>query len=149
MFVHEQGVPGAPAVLFLHGAGASGLMWREHFNVLADRFHCLAPDLPGFGASRDFPFVSREVTSELVAELVEARAPAGRAHVVALSWGGGIAHELLARRPDLVDHVVIDGAGVLTSRSGPLVLAGVSAVAPFLRTRAVSGLFAQMIGMHG
>ena len=134
-------------MLFLHGAGASGLMWREHFNVLADRFHCLAPDLPGFGASRDFPFVSREVTSELVAELVEARAPAGRAHVVALSWGGGIAHELLARRPDLVDHVVIDGAGVLTSRSGPLVLAGVSAVAPFLRTRAVSGLFAQMIGM--
>ena len=114
-------------MLFLHGAGASGLMWREHFNVLADRFHCLAPDLPGFGASRDLPFVSREVTSELVAELVEARAPAGRAHVVALSWGRGIAHELLARRPDLVDHVVIDGAGVLTSRSGPLVLAGVSA----------------------
>jgi pimeloyl-ACP methyl ester carboxylesterase len=147
MFVHERGLAGAPAVLFLHGAGASGLMWREHVDRLQDRFHCLAPDLPGFGQSRGVPFVSRAVTAELVAELVESRVPAGTVHVVALSWGGGVAHELLARRPGLVDRAVIDGAGVLTSRSGPAVLAGVSVVAPWLHTRPVSGLFARMIGM--
>lgn len=147
MFVNERGLSGAPAVLFLHGAGASGLMWREHLERLEGRFHCLAPDLPGFGRSSGLPFVSRAVTAELVAELVEARVPAGRAHVVALSWGGGIAHELLGRRPDMVDRAVIDGAGVLTSRSGPLVLAGVTAVAPFLHTRPVTGLFSRIIGM--
>lgn len=73
--------------------------------------------------------------------------PARRAHVVALSWGGGLAHELLGRRTDQADRVVIDGAGVLTSRSGPLWLLGVSAVAPFLHTRPVTGLFSRMIGM--
>lgn len=147
MFVHERGVAGAPAVLFLHGAGASGLMWRGHLERLEGRFHCLAPDLPGFGRSVGVPFVSRAVTAELVAELVEARVPAGRAHVVALSWGGGVAYELLGRRPDVVDRAVVDGAGVLTSRWGPAVLAGISAVAPFLHTRAVTGLFAGVIGM--
>ena len=49
MYVHESGTPGAPAVVLLHGAGASGLMWRDHVARLEDRFHCLAPDLPGFG----------------------------------------------------------------------------------------------------
>ena len=147
MFVLERGDPGAPGVLFLHGAGASGVMWRYHLDRLAGRFHCVVPDLPGFGRSSGLPFVSRAVTAELVAELIGARVPAGRAHVVGLSWGGGVAHELLGRHPDVVDRAVIDGAGVLTSRSGPLVLAGIAAVSPVLHTRPVTGLFSRMIGM--
>ena len=42
---------------------------------------------------------------------------------------------------------MIDGAGVLTSRSGPAWLAGVSAVSPFLHSPPVIALFSQMIGM--
>ena len=38
MYVHESGTPGSPAVVFLHGAGASGRMWREHQAKLAG-FH--------------------------------------------------------------------------------------------------------------
>jgi pimeloyl-ACP methyl ester carboxylesterase len=147
MYVHESGAQGSPAVVFLHGAGASGLMWRDHLARLADGFHCLAPDLPGFGRSNHLPFVSRAVTADLVADLVVARVPAGRAHVVGLSWGGGVAHTLLDRHPDLVERVVIDGAGVLTSRSGRVVLLGIAVVAPFLHTRPVTGLFAGIIGM--
>jgi pimeloyl-ACP methyl ester carboxylesterase len=147
MYVHESGARGSPAVVFLHGAGASGLMWRDHLARLADGFHCLAPDLPGFGRSSRLPFVSRAVTADLVADLVVARVPAGRAHVVGLSWGGGVAHTVLDRRPDLVDRVVIDGAGVLASRSGRVVLLGIAAVAPFLHTRPVTSLFAGIIGM--
>jgi pimeloyl-ACP methyl ester carboxylesterase len=62
-------------------------------------------------------FLSRPVTADLVAELIAERVPTGRAHVVALSWGGGVAHTLLDRHPDRVDRAVIDGAGVLTARS--------------------------------
>jgi hypothetical protein len=49
----------------------------------------------------------------------------------------------------LIDRAVIDGAGVLTSRIGPLVWSSsaVGAVSPFLHTRAVNGLFSGMIGM--
>ena len=147
MHVEESGRPGLPAVVFLHGAGASGRMWRDHLARLSDRFHCLAPDLPGFGRSNDLLFVSRPVTADIVADLVAARVPAGRAHVVGLSWGGGVTHTLLDRHPGIVDRAVIDGAGILTARSGPLWLLGVSAVSPFLHTRAVTGLIAGMIGM--
>lgn len=146
MYVQESGPAYAPAVLFLHGAGASGGMWRAHAAGL-DGFRCLAPDLPGFGRSNHLAWRSREATADLVAELVAERAAAGRAHVVGLSWGGGIAHTLLARHPHVVDRAVIDGAGVLTWWARPLVLAGVGAVAPFLHTRPVVGLFAGVIGM--
>ena len=50
----------APAVVFLHGAGASGRMWREHVTRLHGAFHCLAPDLPGFGRSNHLPSASRD-----------------------------------------------------------------------------------------
>ena len=52
MFIHESGSPGSPAIVFLHGNGANGTMWKTHMEQLAD-FHCLAPDFPGFGQSGD------------------------------------------------------------------------------------------------
>jgi pimeloyl-ACP methyl ester carboxylesterase len=147
MYLHESGSPGSPAVVFLHGAGASGLMWREHTARLSDRFHCLAPDLPGFGRSNNLAPLTVDETADLIAELIETRVPARRAHVVGLSWGGAVAHRLLERRPELVDRAVIDSAGVLTWRGGPLVLLAITAVSPFLHTRPVIALFSRMIGM--
>lgn len=147
MYVHEWGTPGAPAIVFLHGAGASGLMWRQHAARLEDRFHCLAPDLPGFGRSNHLAPLTADETADLVAGLIASRVPAGRAHVVGLSWGGGITHRLLGRHPELVDRAVVDCAGVLTARGGSLVLLGITAVSPFLHTRPVVALFSRIIGM--
>jgi pimeloyl-ACP methyl ester carboxylesterase len=147
LHVHEGGTPGSPVVVFLHGAGSSGRMWHQHVARLGDRFRCLAPDLPGFGASRAVAPLSRLDTTALVAAMIEDRAPGERVHVVGLSWGGAIAHTLLATRPELLDRVVIDGAGLLTSRRGGAMLAGVRAVSPFLHTRPVIGLFSRLIGM--
>jgi pimeloyl-ACP methyl ester carboxylesterase len=146
MYVHESGDPGSPAVVFLHGTGASGRMWREHMATLAG-FRCLAPDLPGFGRSNHLAFLSRTVTADLIAELIAAHVPAGRAHLVGLSWGGGLAHTLLDRHPGRVDRAVIDGAGVLTWWGGGLILLGVTAASPFLHTRPVTGFFSGIIGM--
>lgn len=147
MFVHEAGTPGSPVILFLHGAGASGRMWREHMARLADRFHCLAPDLPGFGQSRRMAPLSRVGTTRLVASLVDARAPGQPVHVVGLSWGGAIAHTLLATRPEIVGRAVIDGAGLLTSPAGDRILLGVRLISPFLHTRPVIAMFGGIIGM--
>jgi pimeloyl-ACP methyl ester carboxylesterase len=52
MFIHESGSLGNPTIVFLHGNGANGSMWQTHMEVLTE-FHCLAPDFPGFGQSRD------------------------------------------------------------------------------------------------
>jgi pimeloyl-ACP methyl ester carboxylesterase len=115
--------------------------------LLGDRFHCLAPDLPGFGRSNRMAPLTVDETADLVAALIEARVPARRAHVVGLSWGGAVTHRLLGLRPERVDRAVIDCAGVLTSRGGSLILLAIAAVSPFLHTRPVVALFSRMIGM--
>lgn len=112
MHVRQSGPPGSPALVFLHGVGNSGVMWGEHMAKLGG-FHCLAPDLPGFGLSNKQPWTSRIDVTDRVAELIRTQVPERRAHVVGLSLGGSIAHTLLARHPHLVNRVVIDGCGVL------------------------------------
>src|SRR3546814_20505992 len=47
----EAGAPARPAVLLLHGFPTSSHMFRELIPALAERYHVLAPDYPGFGAS--------------------------------------------------------------------------------------------------
>lgn len=42
----------APTVLLLHGFPSSSHMFRDLIPALADRYHVIAPDLPGFGATR-------------------------------------------------------------------------------------------------
>jgi pimeloyl-ACP methyl ester carboxylesterase len=49
MFYREAGSPNAPTVLLLHGFAASSFMFRDLIPELADRYHVIAPDLPGFG----------------------------------------------------------------------------------------------------
>ena len=49
VFYREAGNPKAPAVLLLHGFPTSSHMYRELIPALADRYHVVAPDLPGFG----------------------------------------------------------------------------------------------------
>jgi pimeloyl-ACP methyl ester carboxylesterase len=49
IFYREAGNPKAPVVLLLHGFPTSSHMYRELIPALADRYHVVAPDLPGFG----------------------------------------------------------------------------------------------------
>ena len=51
IFYREAGAKQAPAILLLHGFPASSHMFRNLIPALADRYHVIAPDLPGFGFS--------------------------------------------------------------------------------------------------
>src|ERR1700748_678281 len=54
VFYREAGAVDAPALLLLHGFPTASHMFRDLIPLLADRFHIVAPDLPGFGNS-DMP----------------------------------------------------------------------------------------------
>jgi pimeloyl-ACP methyl ester carboxylesterase len=49
VFYREAGNRNAPTVLLLHGYAASSFMYRGLIPLLADKYHVIAPDLPGFG----------------------------------------------------------------------------------------------------
>ena len=51
IFYREAGSKDAPTILLLHGFPTSSHMFRNLIPALADKFHLIAPDYPGFGAS--------------------------------------------------------------------------------------------------
>jgi pimeloyl-ACP methyl ester carboxylesterase len=54
IFYRQAGNPEKPALLLLHGFPSASHMFRDLIPLLADHFHLVAPDLPGFGQS-DMP----------------------------------------------------------------------------------------------
>ena len=70
IFYREAGKKGAPAILLLHGFPTSSHMFRNLIPLLAERFHVIAPDLPGFGFSDAPDRASFRYTFEHLAETI-------------------------------------------------------------------------------
>src|SRR6202043_2195429 len=51
IFYREAGPKDAPTILFLHGLPSSSRMFQSLLTRLADKYHLVAPDYPGFGHS--------------------------------------------------------------------------------------------------
>ena len=71
VFYREAGEPTNPTLLLLHGFGASSHQFRELIPLLPDKFHLVAPDLPGFGftdvpAERDYRYTFDALGQTLV-----------------------------------------------------------------------------------
>ncbi len=105
-FVQHWGERDAPRLLMLHGFPEYSGAWKELAPLLAERFHCIAPDQRGYGQSWRPAAVAQYKTALLVSDLV---ALIGDAPVVVLGhdWGASVAYALAIARPDLVDRLII------------------------------------------
>lgn len=121
MHMTRAGSSAGEPVVLLHGAMVAGWMWTQQVDDLRE-YHCLVPDLPGFGLSSDDGWFGLADTADRVAAMIRAETPDGRAHVVGLSLGGLVGLHLTVRHPDVVRTLLVSGVP-MGSLSTPLRLA--------------------------
>lgn len=93
-------------LLLVHGLGGAGASWSANTPTLSQRFHVLAPDLPGFGRSSkpERRYTPAFFVDTLVALLDQHGLES--THAVGVSMGGQVALELALRHPERVDRVI-------------------------------------------
>lgn len=106
--IHVTEWGAGPPVLLLHGNPDSGLMWEGVAGRLGARFHCIAPDLPGFGQSevpegyeRSLPGMAR-----FIEEFLSTAGVAQPLDLVAHDFGGPFAFAWAVTHPDAVRRMV-------------------------------------------
>jgi pimeloyl-ACP methyl ester carboxylesterase len=110
IFYREAGPRDAPHVLLLHGFPTSSHMFRNLIPALADRFHVIAPDYPGFGQSA-MPSVDEfAYTFDRLAEVIDAFTVALNLDRYALyvqDYGAPVGFRLAVAHPERVSAIVI------------------------------------------
>jgi len=113
IFYREAGNPDHPTILLLHGFPASSFMFRELMDRLADQFHLVAPDYPGFGHS-EAP--SREVfpyTFDRLADVMEGftdKIGLAKYALYMQDFGGPVGFRLATRHPEKVSFLIVQNA---------------------------------------
>src|SRR5688500_1535597 len=109
VFYREAGPADAPAVLLLHGFGASSHMFRELIPVLAQRYRVIAPDLPGFGQTTVKPGVAFRYTFDNVASVIDVftvEKGLDRYAIYVFDYGAPVGWRLAVANPQKITAIV-------------------------------------------
>lgn len=106
IFYREAGSIGAPKLLLLHGFPTSSHMFRDLIPLLADHFHIVAPDLPGFGLSES---PGRGLTFDRIARTIERFTELigfDRYALYVFDYGAPTGFRLAVRHPERVTAII-------------------------------------------
>ena len=120
IFYREAGMPGAPVVLLPHGYPCSSYQYRNLMPRLADRWHLLAPDYPGFGYSDtpdgfDYSFSGY---SEFLDHFAQ-RLGLSRYALYLHDYGSQIGLRLAMRAPKRISALIIQNGDIYEDALGP------------------------------
>lgn len=98
-----------PALVFVHGYLVDGRLWDGVVDALADRFRCIAPDLP-LGSHRIAMAPNADLSpaglAAIVAELLE-RLDLDEVTLVGNDSGGAVSQVLVTTRPERIGRLVL------------------------------------------
>jgi pimeloyl-ACP methyl ester carboxylesterase len=110
IFYREAGSPTAPKLVLLHGFPASSHQYRNLIPALAERFHVVAPDYPGFGNSSLPDPATYPYTFDRLSEVTE-RFLTGigftRYGLYVQDYGGPVGFRIAGRRPESLEWLII------------------------------------------
>ena len=110
VFYREAGPKDAPAVLLLHGFPTSSHMFRDLIPKLAENYHVVAPDYPGFGYSSAPPVDEFDYTFDRLAEIVgkfTEKIGLTRYSIYLMDYGAPVGFRLAAAHPERVDSLIV------------------------------------------
>jgi pimeloyl-ACP methyl ester carboxylesterase len=110
VFYREAGPKNAPTLLLLHGFPTSSQMFRNLIPLLADRYHVIAPDYPGYGQSDMPPMDKFTYSFDNLAKVIDKFTVAVGASKYALyvqDYGAPIGYRLAAAHPERVTAIVV------------------------------------------
>jgi pimeloyl-ACP methyl ester carboxylesterase len=110
IFYREAGSKDAPIILLLHGFPTSSHMFRNLIPPLADTFHLIAPDYPGFGAS-SMPRVDEfEYSFDKLAEVIEqfvSQLGLQKYFLYLMDYGAPVGYRLATKHPEKVLGLIV------------------------------------------
>jgi pimeloyl-ACP methyl ester carboxylesterase len=113
IFYREAGPKDAPAILFLHGLPSSSRMFQKLLTRLADNYHLVAPDYPGFGHS-DWPDPKQfAYTFDHIASVMEKFTQAlglSRYTLYMQDYGGPVGFRMALADPERVERLIVQDA---------------------------------------
>ena len=110
IFYREAGSKNAPTILLLHGFPTSSHMFRNLIPALANEFHLIAPDYPGFGAS-SMPKVDQfDYSFDRLANIVEKltiKLNLQQYFLYLMDYGAPVGYRLASKYPDKVLGLIV------------------------------------------
>jgi pimeloyl-ACP methyl ester carboxylesterase len=109
----DEGDPGRPLLVLLHGFGDSFTSWEGWVRELTPKFHVISVDFPGHGLTRapDGYLLGSDGLADFV-DAFAAKLALPKFAVAGNSMGGGAAWQLAVRHPDRIDALIlVDAAG--------------------------------------
>ncbi len=122
IFYREAGDRGRPSVLLLHGFPSSSHMFRDLIPELAEQYHVIAPDLPGFGQSAMKPRDAFSYTFDNIADVIDRFTEVvglSRFAIYIFDYGAPVGLRIAARHPERITGIITAERQRLSSTACP------------------------------
>ena len=110
LFYREAGPKDAPVVLLLHGFPTSSHMFRNLIPYLADSYHLIAPDYPGYGESDAPDRANFAYTFDRYGELVDGlldQLGVTKYALYVMDYGAPVGWRLALKHPDNITGLIV------------------------------------------
>ncbi|CAO4172687.1 alpha/beta fold hydrolase [Methylorubrum populi] len=121
LFYREAGPRDAPTILLLHGYPSSSRQWEPLLPLLADRYHLIAPDYPGFGHSDAPSPADYRYTFDNLARTMEglvAQLGLARYTLFLQDYGGPVGFRMAQAHPERVSALIVQNANAYAEGLG-------------------------------